>query len=97
VKTIRTELLEIAYEEGGPQNGPLVLLLHGWPDAPRCWSGVARVLHSAGWRTIVPWLRGSPPTRFLSRGTPRFGAAVALAQDAKYNFDPTVNFSNFTT
>ena len=48
MKTIGTELLEIAYEEGGPEDGPLVLLLHRWPDAPRGWSAIAQRLHSKG-------------------------------------------------
>jgi len=82
LKFVHTSLLEIAYEDDGPTGGSPVMLLHGWPDAPRGWNGVAQAIHAAGWRTIVPYLRGSPPTRFLSEGTPRFGAAVALAQDA---------------
>jgi len=82
VKSVHTALLEVAYEDDGSRDGSPVMLLRGWPDAPRGWNGVARALHSAGWRTIVPYLRGSPPTQFLSQGTPRFGAAVALAQDA---------------
>jgi len=80
--TIRTELLAIAYEEGGPADGPLVLLLHGWPDAARGWAAVAQRLQAAGWRTIMPYLRGTTPTRFLDPLTPRIGAGVALAQDA---------------
>jgi pimeloyl-ACP methyl ester carboxylesterase len=82
MKTIRTELLEIAYEEGGPQSGPLVLLLHGWPDAPRGWNPIAQRLHTEGWHTIAPYLRGTGPTKFLHEETPRVGAGVALAQDA---------------
>lgn len=82
VKTIRTDVLEIAFEEGGPKNGPPVLLLHGWPDAPRGWNAVSAHLHARGWRTVAPYLRGSGPTRFLSDETPRVGAGVALAQDA---------------
>ena len=58
------------------------MLLHGWPDAPRGWNAVAQELQAAGYRTVIPYLRGLPPTRFLSPDTPRFGAAVALAQDA---------------
>src|SRR5882724_150661 len=80
--SIHTALLEISYEEIGPRNGPPVLLLHGWPDAPRGWTNVAHRLHARGWRTIVPYLRGFRPTRFLSGDTPRFAAGVALAQDA---------------
>ena len=80
--TVRTELLDIAYEEGGPAAGPPVLLLHGWPDAPRGWAAVAQHLQAVGWRTIIPYLRGTAPTRFLDPNTPRVGSGVALAQDA---------------
>jgi pimeloyl-ACP methyl ester carboxylesterase len=79
---IRTPFLEIAYEDHGAKDGLPVMLLHGWPDAPRGWDSVARSLRAAGWRTIIPYLRGSIPTRFLSDNTPRFGGGVALAQDA---------------
>ena len=82
MKSIRTDTLEIAYEEAGPENGSPIVLLHGWPDAPRGWSAVARPLHDAGWRTITPWLRGLRPTRFLDQHSPRDGSGVALAQDA---------------
>ena len=80
--TVRTELLDLAYEEGGPADGPVVLLLHGWPDAPRGWAAVAPLLQAAGWRTIAPYLRGTAPTQFLDPSTPRVGSGVALAQDA---------------
>ena len=80
--TVRTELLDIAYEAGGPTDGLPVLLLHGWPDAPRGWSAVAPHLHAAGYRTISPYLRGTAPTQFLDPNTPRVGSGVALAQDA---------------
>jgi len=79
---IRTDILEIAFEEGGPPDGLPVLLLHGWPDAPRGWNEVSQRLHADGYRTIAPFLRGSSPTEFLSKETPRVGAGVALAQDA---------------
>ncbi len=82
MKTVRTERLEIAFEEGGPANGFPVLLLHGWPDAPRGWTAVASGLEANGWRTVTPYLRGFGPTKFLSAGTPRVGTGVALAQDA---------------
>ncbi len=82
MNSIRTEALEIAFEEGGPTNGIPVLLIHGWPDAPRGWNEVSRHLQAEGYRTIAPYLRGSSPTRFLSIDTPRVGAGVALAQDA---------------
>jgi pimeloyl-ACP methyl ester carboxylesterase len=82
IRTIRTEVLEIAFEEGGPEDGPAVLILHGWPDAPRGWDFIASRLQAEGWRTVAPYLRGSGPTRFLSEETPRVGSGVALAQDA---------------
>lgn len=80
--SVRTSILEIAYDQFGPAEGPVVLLIHGWPDAPRGWRKVADHLHSEGWRIIIPYLRGSRPTRFLHEDTPRFGGGVALAQDA---------------
>ena len=82
LRSVRTELLEISFHEDGPKEGVPVLLLHGWPDAPIGWFEIARQLNAQGWRTIVPFLRGSQPTRFLSEATPRFGGGVALAQDA---------------
>jgi pimeloyl-ACP methyl ester carboxylesterase len=79
---VATEVLEIEAEIAGPAAGPPVLLLHGWPDAPRGWTAVAALLQAAGWRTITPYLRGSGATRFLSPDTPRDARAPALAQDA---------------
>lgn len=81
VLRITTPLLEIGYEAGGPPSGEPVLLLHGWPDDVRTYDGVRPALHSAGFRTIVPWLRGFGPTRFLSPSTPRSGQISAMAQD----------------
>lgn len=81
MKVIRTKLLEIACEEGGPQDGPVAILLHGWPDAPRAWRPVAERLHAAGWRALAPYLRGTGLTKFLHPDTPRVASGVALAQD----------------
>jgi len=78
---VKTELLSIAYEDGGPSDGYPVFLLHGWPDMPKGWTNVARALQHSGYRTIAPYLRGFHPTEFLSANTPRFAAAVAMAQD----------------
>ena len=82
MRLVQTAVLEIELEEEGPPDGRPLLLLHGWPDAPRGWQPVARRLHESGWRTIVPALRGSGATRFLSPGAPRDGRGVALAADA---------------
>ena len=51
----------------GPDEGAPVILLHGFPDDPRTWDGVVAPLAGAGYRTIVPYLRGYGPTRFLAR------------------------------
>jgi pimeloyl-ACP methyl ester carboxylesterase len=79
---IKTEVLDIGYEMGGPEDAPLVLLLHGWPDDIRGWRKVTPYLERAGYRWVTPWLRGCGPSRFLSDETIRDGSAVALAQDA---------------
>ena len=80
--SVTTDLLEIAYDDSGPPDGPPVVMLHGWPDSPRTWHEVAVGLNEAGLRTIVPALRGFAPTRFLDPATPRTGQIAALAQDA---------------
>jgi pimeloyl-ACP methyl ester carboxylesterase len=80
--TVRTECLDISVEVGGPAQGSPVIVLHGWPDAPRGFAGILPLLHAGGYRTITPYLRGSGPTRFRSPTTPRVGSGVALAQDA---------------
>jgi pimeloyl-ACP methyl ester carboxylesterase len=82
VRLLRTSVLDIELEEGGPPDGPPVLLLHGWPDAPRGWHAVAAQLHGRGWRTIAPALRGSGGTKFHDPEAPRDGRGIALAADA---------------
>ena len=82
MRLVITPTLEIAVEESGPQDGLPVLLLHGWPDAPRGWLPVAERLNELGWRTIVPALRGSGETRFRSDSSVRDGRGVALTADA---------------
>jgi pimeloyl-ACP methyl ester carboxylesterase len=82
MKTMRTELLEIAYLDEGPRDGQSVLLLHGWPESPVGFEKIASPLHEAGFRTVAPFLRGFGATRFLVSETRRVGTVVALAQDA---------------
>lgn len=82
MKMIRTSLLDVAYESGGPANGRPVLLLHGWPDDATAWRGVTPALEAAGYRWVAPWLRGFGDTRFLSTSTLRDGTGAAIAQDA---------------
>jgi pimeloyl-ACP methyl ester carboxylesterase len=87
---VETEVLQIEVQVDGPWDGPPVLLLHGWPDAPRGWRVMAGALQAAGYRTIIPALRGTGGTRFLSPETPRDAQASALAQDAVDLMDAAV-------
>jgi pimeloyl-ACP methyl ester carboxylesterase len=77
----RTPTLEIAYEHSGPADGAPVVLLHGFPYDPRVFDGVVPVLNGAGMRTIVPYLRGFGPTRFLASQALRAGQQGAIGQD----------------
>jgi pimeloyl-ACP methyl ester carboxylesterase len=81
LKTIRTDLLEIAYAQYGPASGPAVILLHGWPYDIHAFEEVAPLLAAKGQRVIVPYLRGYGATRFLSADTKRNGEPAALAAD----------------
>jgi pimeloyl-ACP methyl ester carboxylesterase len=76
-----TPVLDLAYEAHGLEDGEVVVLLHGFPYDPRCFDEVAPPLARAGYRVIVPYLRGYGPTRFLSPETPRSGQQAALAKD----------------
>lgn len=80
-KRVRTGVIELAYEESGPVDGVPVILLHGWPYDPRAYDDVVPRLVAAGCWTIVPYLRGFGPTRFLSAETPRSGQQAALGKD----------------
>lgn len=80
-RTIRTDVLDVAYEEHGPSGGPVVILLHGFPYDVRCFDEVAPTLAADGCRVLVPYLRGYGPTRFLSATTPRSGEQAALGHD----------------
>jgi pimeloyl-ACP methyl ester carboxylesterase len=81
VKQIEAGLLHVGYVEAGAANGRAVLLLHGWPYDIYSYVDVAPVLASAGYRVIVPYLRGYGTTRFLSNATPRNGQQAVLAVD----------------
>jgi pimeloyl-ACP methyl ester carboxylesterase len=81
LQRVRTRTLEIAYEESGPGDGVPVLLMHGFPYDPRAYDEVVPPLVAAGCRTIVPYLRGYGPTRFLAAATLRSGQQAALGQD----------------
>ncbi len=81
--SIRTKVLDIAYRESGPADGPPVVLLHGWPSDVHDWDEVASALADSGCRVLVPWLRGFGPTRFLDTATPRSGQQAALGADVR--------------
>ena len=82
IKQIDAGLLNVGYAEAGPVDGPVVILLHGWPYDIHSYVDVAPLLVSAGHRVIVPYLRGYGTTRFLSSDTLRNGQPSAIAVDA---------------
>jgi len=82
LKQIDAGVLNVGYAEAGPPNGPPVLLLHGWPYDIYAFVDVAPLLASAGYRVIIPYLRGYGTTRFLSNETPRNGEQAVVAVDA---------------
>ena len=82
LKQIDAGLLRVGYAEVGPADGRVVLLLHGWPYDIHSYAGVAPLLASAGYRVIVPYLRGYGTTRFLSDATFRNGQQSVLGVDA---------------
>src|SRR6202048_4050287 len=81
LKQVEPGLLTVGYAEAGPADGPAVVLLHGWPYDIYSFADVAPLLVSAGYRVIVPYLRGYGTTRFLSDATVRNGQPSALAVD----------------
>jgi pimeloyl-ACP methyl ester carboxylesterase len=81
LKQIDAGLLNVGYAQVGPADGPVVLLLHGWPYDIHAFADVAPLLAQAGHRVIVPYLRGYGTTRFLVSDTFRNGQPAALATD----------------
>jgi pimeloyl-ACP methyl ester carboxylesterase len=81
LKQIDAGVLNVGYVEAGPADGPVVILLHGWPYDIYSYADVAPALASAGYRVIIPYLRGYGSTRFLARDTVRSGQPVAVAAD----------------
>ena len=82
LKQIEAGVLNVGYAEAGPADGPVVILLHGWPYDIHSYADVAPLLAAAGYRVIVPYLRGYGTTRFLSSEAVRNGQQSALAVDA---------------
>src|SRR5215475_10900357 len=81
LKQIDAGPLSVGYAEAGPADGRAVILLHGWPYDIHSYVDVAPLLASAGYKAIVPFLRGYGSTRFLSSETFRNGQQSALALD----------------
>jgi pimeloyl-ACP methyl ester carboxylesterase len=80
MKTTRTDILEIAFEEHGPADGWPVIFSHGFAYDIRAYDEVAPILASSGARVTVPYLRGFGPTRFLSGSTMRSGQQATLGR-----------------
>src|SRR6201987_2811441 len=81
LKQIDAGLLNVGYAEAGPADGPAVILLHGWPYDIYSFVDVTPLLAAAGYRVIVPYVRGYGTTRFLSSETFRNGQPSAIAVD----------------
>jgi len=81
VKQINAGVLNVGYVDEGPANGPVVILLHGWPYDIYSYADVIPLLTAKGYRVIVPYLRGYGTTTFLSSDTIRNGQQSALALD----------------
>jgi len=81
LKQIDAGVLNVGYAEAGKSDGPAVVLLHGWPYDIHSFVDVAPRLAQAGYRVIVPYLRGYGSTRFLSSTTPRNGQQSVVAVD----------------
>ena len=81
LRSVDAGVLNIAYHEDGPAEGPPVVLLHGFPYDIHSYVDVAPILAAKGCRVIVPYLRGYGTTRFLERATPRSGEQAAIGAD----------------
>lgn len=81
VRHVEAGVLDVAYAEFGPGTGQPVILLHGWPYDPYSYADVGPLLAAAGYRVLVPFLRGYGPTTFLSAQTVRNGQQSAIARD----------------
>jgi pimeloyl-ACP methyl ester carboxylesterase len=81
LRNVDAGVLNIAYYEAGPPDGPVVMLMHGFPYDIHAYVDVAPQLAAQGCRVIVPYLRGYGPTRFLDKATPRSGEQAAMGAD----------------
>ncbi|WP_407168242.1 alpha/beta fold hydrolase [Bradyrhizobium sp. ORS 111] len=81
LRHVDADVLNIAYYEAGPADGPAVMLMHGFPYDIHSYVDVAPMLAAQGCRVIVPYLRGYGPTTFRERATPRSGEQAAVGAD----------------
>jgi len=81
LRHIDAGVLDVAYYEAGPADGPAVMLLHGFPYDIHSYVDVAPLLAAQGCRAIVPYLRGFGPTRFRDSATPRSGEQASIGAD----------------
>jgi pimeloyl-ACP methyl ester carboxylesterase len=81
LRQINAGSLDVGYAEAGPADGSPIILLHGWPYDIHSYVDVAPALASAGYRVIVPYLRGYGTTQFLSSTTVRNGQPSVLGVD----------------
>ena len=94
VKMIQTPVLSIGYLESGNAQGFPIILLHGFPDDARAWDDVAPPLGKAGYRVLVPYLRGYGPTRFRDAAAPRMAEQAAIGKDV-VDFADALGLSRF--
>ncbi len=78
---VDTETLRVHFDTWGEPTDPPIVLLHGWPDSPRCWLLMAPSLAARGFYVVAPALRGFGRTQFLYPNTPRSGELAALGRD----------------
>jgi pimeloyl-ACP methyl ester carboxylesterase len=81
LKQIDAGVLNVGYAEAGPDNGPAVMLLHGWPYDIHSFVDVAPLLAAVGYHVVIPYVRGYGSTRFISSETARNGQPSAIAVD----------------
>jgi len=81
IRQVKAGVLDVGYVEAGPADGEPILLIHGWPYDIYSYKEVSEILAGKGFRVLIPYLRGSGSTRFLSPATPRNGQQSALAVD----------------